>query len=212
MTNSCIIMISSPINKDISLRIPPNYSSWETIELSYRCCQDVIARKIDGDWVECGVAAGNNLAAMCAAGRHGYGFDSFEGIPWAGPHDDQQPGMAQRPLMMEGISSGVSSHTQENVELDFKKWGIPNYTLIKGWFIDTLPHNIIGDIAVLRLDGDLYDSTMLSLLFLYPKLSVGGILIMDDWNLAGCRKAFDNFFKKRRPELIFDNGVTYWKK
>lgn len=205
-------MLSLPTSKDISLRIPPNYSSWETIELSYQCCKDVIARKILGDWVECGVAAGNNLAAMCAAGRHGYGFDSFEGIPWAGPHDEEQPGMKHPPEIKEGPSSGVSAHTQENVELDFKKWGLPNYTLIKGWFIDTLPHNTIDDIAVLRLDGDLYDSTMLSLLFLYHKLSVGGILIMDDWNLAGCRKAFENFFKKRRPELIFDNGVTYWQK
>lgn len=205
-------MLSSP-SKNISLRIPPNYSTWETIELSYQMAKDMIDKDIPGDWVECGVAAGNNLAAMCAAGRRGFGFDSFQGIPWAGPNDDQQPGMTEIPEIKEGISSGITVHTKANVELDMKKWGIENYILIEGWFKDTIPgQRLIKEIAILRLDGDLYESTLIPLVELYPLLSKGGILIMDDWNLAGCRKAFEDYFTLDKPEMILDNGVTYWRK
>lgn len=198
--------------KNISHRIPPNYSTWQTIEYSYNFAKQMIDSKVEGDFVECGVGSGNNLAAMCCAGRHGYGFDSFQGIPWAGPQDDQQPGMSEKPKVMEGISSGITVHSLENVNLNFKNWGLTNYTLIEGWFVDTIPVNTLGDIAVLRLDGDLYDSTLIPLQHLYRKLSVGGILIMDDWNLSGCRKAFESFFVKRKPTLILDDGVTYWQK
>lgn len=199
-----------PISPKISLRIPPNYSTWETIEYSYLFAKQMIDEKIDGYFVECGVGAGNNFAAMCAAGRHGYGFDSFEGIPWGGEHDSEQPGYNEKPKLTQGLSSGVAAHSKENVEADLKKWGISNYTLIKGWFIDTVPYNTIDDIAVLRLDGDLYESTLLPLQHLYRKLSSGGILILDDWNLAGCKLAFKHFFQRVPgrlwPEEIFTFG------
>jgi O-methyltransferase len=210
-------MITIPSNKKISNIIPPNYSTWQTIELTYQCAEHTIKNNIEGVFVECGVASGNNLAAMCYAGRHGYGFDSFEGIPWAGVNDDQQPGMKRKDESKHGIleSSGITVHDIDGVRLNFANWGLQNYTLIKGWFQDTV-HEFDQPIAVLRLDGDLYDSTMVCLNHLYPLLSDGGILIMDDWNLAGCRKAFKDYFDgygfQDQPQMILDNGVTYWKK
>lgn len=198
-----------------SRTIPPNYSTWQTIELSHQCALKSIREGIPGDFVECGVAAGNNLAAMCLAGRHGYGFDSFQGIPWAGDKDDQQPGIGEVDKDKIGLleTSGVSSHSEENVRLDFEKWGISNYTLVKGWFQDTVKlfHR---PIAVLRLDGDLYESTLICLHHLYPQLSKGGILIIDDWVLPGCKQAFYDYFNETNetPEMIFDNGITYWQK
>ena len=210
--------------KNISNRIPPNYSTWQTIELSYQFAKQMIDENIEGDFVECGVAAGNNLAAMSLAGRHGFGFDSFEGIPWAGENDDQQPGMVSKTTNKGLSSSGITVHSKENVELDMKKWGITNYTLIKGWFQDTMPLFPHRPISVLRLDGDLYDSTMTSLIYLYPMLSKGGILIMDDWNLSGCRKAFYDYFGHIKevlsprdeeyflPTEILDYGVKYFRK
>ena len=226
-----MIKLTEPTEPFISKLIPPNYSTWQTIELTYQCAKWVIDNNIPGNFVECGVAAGNNLAAMCKAGRFGYGFDSFEGIPWAGENDTQQPGIGEIDKSKLGLleSSGITIHTEENVHADFKKYGIENYQLVKGWFQNTLPETLSKwsdrfnfSISVLRLDGDLYDSTYISLLYLYPLLSDGGILIIDDWNLEGCRKAFDDYFKPtimgeyfRRvpmPTMVYDNGVTYWQK
>lgn len=211
-------MFTEPTSKKVSLRIEPNYSTWKTIELTNQACEYVIKKNIEGVFVECGIACGNNLAAMCLAGRHGYGFDSFEGIPWAGPKDSEQPGIGKKDKSKEGLleSSGVTVHGMDDVQKNFERWGLTNYSLIKGWFINTLPTWNLP-ISVLRLDGDLYLSTYESLTYLWPHLSEGGILIVDDWNLEGCRMAFNEYFlnnygKHYKPELLLDNGVTYWKK
>lgn len=210
------------ITRNISNVIHPNYSTWETIELTYLFCMEAVINGVPGDFVECGVAAGNNFGAMLKAGRFGWGFDSFEGIPWKGPNDDQQPGFNELPSVMEGKSSGISSHTVENVKKDLTKWNIDpsQYALIKGWFEDTIPvsGSLIEKISVLRLDGDLYESTLIPLEHLFPRLSVGGFLIMDDWNLAGCRKAFDDYFKDKPVgetdiAMVYENGSPrYFKK
>ncbi len=68
-----------------------------------------------------------------------------------------------------------------------------NVQFIKGWFKDTLPDAPINQIAVARLDGDLYASTMDALSNLYGKLSIGGYLIVDDYALVECRQAVDDF-------------------
>lgn len=208
-------MITEPSSKDISLRIPPNYSTWQTIELTYQFCQKAVEEGIEGDFVECGVAAGNNFGAMLLAGRKGWGFDSFEGIPWASEHDSIQPGMSHKPTVTRGESSGISAHSIEGVISNLERWGCgDNYKLVKGWFKDTIPVNEIEKISVLRLDGDLYESTFTSLKYLYPKLSVGGYLIIDDWELYGCRKAVMDFFGDDMPELIYQKDLhpAYFKK
>lgn len=211
-------MFTVPSSKNISQRIEPNYSTWQTIELTYQAAKYAIDKNIEGVFVECGIACGNNLAAMCLAGRQGYGFDSFEGIPWAGPKDTEQPGIGKKDKSKEGLleSSGVTVHAMDDVQKNFERWGLDNYSLIKGWFVHTTPAFKLP-IAVLRLDGDLYSSTMECLDNLWDLLSDGGILIVDDYQLTGCKMAFDDFFERRygkhyRPTLLLDNGVTYWKK
>lgn len=218
-------------SRNISNRIPPNYSTWQTIERTHLVCMDAINKGVDGDFVECGVAAGNNFGAMVLAAknpgprrlermRHCWGFDSFEGIPWKSDKDDQQPGFSEPPKTMEGKSSGVSAHTIENVRADLKKWECGyGYDLIKGWFNDTLPKAEVEKISVLRLDGDLYESTLTSLVYMFPKLSVGGHLIIDDWSLAGCRIAIDEFFQmvgglSANIELVYsnDDNPRYFKR
>lgn len=180
----------------ISNIIPPNYSTWHTIEFTHRLCEELIKDNIPGDFVECGVASGSNFGAMLLASggrRKCIGFDSFEGIPWAGKNDDQQPGIGDIDKANIGKleSSGVSSHSIDDVIFNIRKWNLnDNYELVKGWFQHTIPYNTIESIAMLRLDGDLYESTAIPLKYLLTKVSKGGIVIIDDWDLSGARKAW----------------------
>lgn len=87
---------------------------------------------------------------------------------------------------------------------------------LKGWFRDTLPHAPIRQLAVLRLDGDMYESTMDALRHLYPKLSVGGYVIIDDYGaLASCRQAIDDYRDEHRIDAAMqtvDWTGVYWQR
>ena len=86
---------------------------------------------------------------------------------------------------------------------------------LKGWFRDTLPGAPIKSIAVMRLDGDMYESTTDALVHLYPRLSRGGFVIIDDYSLPGCRSAVTDF---RTAQGIADevrdiDGLSvYWQR
>ncbi len=87
--------------------------------------------------------------------------------------------------------------------------------MIKGWLQDTLPMTIIGDIAVLRLDGDWYESTKCCLENLYDNVVSGGSIIIDDYQLKGCKLAVHEFVLDRKVDvnMTFDaNGRAYWRK
>ena len=95
----------------------------------------------------------------------------------------------------------------QDVKTLFEKLKIVNYRIIKGWFQDTLPQNIdkIGNIAILRLDGDWYESTKVCLEYLYDNVVEGGYILVDDYNFwPGCKKAVDEFFDNRK---IFPNII-----
>jgi O-methyltransferase len=89
---------------------------------------------------------------------------------------------------------------------------------LKGWFKDTLPTAPIGAIAIMRLDGDYYESTMDALVNLYDKLSVGGYAIIDDYGedtWTYCRKAVDDFRRERNIEdamIRVDSKCYYWQR
>lgn len=190
------------------------YSNFETIINSYSVAKHCIENNISGAFIECGVGAGSQIGAMGLAcknlgddKRKIWAFDSYQGIPMASFKDDQQPGIGYLP---DGrpeeenkdsllISSGITVHSLDNVKGNLRKWNVnlQQYIFVKGWFQKTLPEvaDQIKDIAILRLDGDLYESTRVCLEALYPKLVKGGILIIDDWALAGCRLACDEYFK-----------------
>lgn len=193
------------------------FSTTETIKNTKFFTNHVLDSNIKGVFVECGVAAGAQLAAIQetmlergGAMRWVYGFDSFEGIPLASEDDDEQPGLpGPRPLITYKDkrellkSSGVTVCKKEDVLQNFRTW-FPskndNIVLVKGWFQDTLePYKTVlrhlGGISLLRLDGDLYESTKVSLEVLFPLLNKDGVLIIDDWNLGGCRKACLEYFE-----------------
>jgi len=201
------------------------YSTKETIYSTYELAKEMIDKS--GVFVECGVAAGAQIMAMKLAlaesDKKIYAFDSFEGIPLAGEFDETQPGVGEithdkfLPESHRLVSSGITSHSKENVVDNFSKNEIDmsNIILIKGWFQETLPiwATGISKISLLRLDGDLYESTMVCLKYLYPKVSVGGVVVIDDFALAGARKAVYDYFKQDMPELIpVNGGVIYFYK
>lgn len=161
-------------------------SSRETVQASYDIARLAIRRHVPGDFVECGVFAGGQVAAMawatmdCASQRVLHLFDSFSGVPAPGPEDIgwMHP-------------EGLSACSVEQVKAHMEEWGIDSSMLRfhVGLFEDTIPCAKIEQIAVLRLDGDLHASTKVCLEHLYPRVSKGGWIIVDDFGLPGCRKA-----------------------
>lgn len=194
-----------------ALQVEP--AMYNTIEMSEYC----ITNKIPGDFVECGVFAGAQtglmgmtLKAYGVSDKRIHLFDSFEGIPEAGPKDTQQPGIG---YITNGqgrlISSNISVCSLESVKVNMEKsWGIPASMLVyhKGWFQNTVPNWDGTKISLLRLDGDLYESYMVCLKHLYPCLSIGGILLIDDWILSGCQRAVTDYFESIGEELNLVNG------
>ncbi len=191
------------------------YSTKETLELTYTLTQKVL--KIKGDLIECGVAGGSQIAMMqkCLIDnnvkKNIYGYDSFEGIPYAGDNDNLQPGLPSMDRTKLGRleSTGVSSHSMQNVKDNFASWGMPldNVHLVKGWFQNTIKLNKHESIALLRLDGDLYESTKIPLQYFYHKIPSGGVIIIDDWQLFGCRKAVLDFIDQ--SEIIEHFEIAY---
>ncbi len=211
------------------------YSTFDTILNSYNSSLHVIENKIEGDYVECGVAAGSQIASMGIAckvkgeKRKIWAFDSFEGIPMACEKDDQQPGVQyfSEPLAFVEdkdsllVSSKITVHPLQNVKNNLTSWQLDlnDFVFVKGWFQKTLPHTAekIDKISILRLDGDLYESTKVCLDYLFPKLVSGGILIIDDWALKGCRVACDEYFGDysmlgERNDIVGTTPVWFIKK
>ena len=217
-------------------------SSKETVYASYDIARLAIERGVPGDFVECGVYGGAQCAAMaraimdCASAsrddasafkggpqwikhydrgegaRRVHLFDSFAGIPPAGPED--------REFLEAGHPEGLSLCTLEACKEHMAAWGIPDELLVwhPGPFGNTMNMQMFvrkidsltmkacpAEIAVLRLDADLYDSTRVSLENLYPLVSPGGWVICDDFDLSGARKAV--------MEHVGRNfGPLYWRK
>ena len=221
------------MNEKLKLISQFAYSYPITLQNSYEMTLKVLRENIQGDLVECGVGGGAQIGAFKLAliesnsNRKIWAFDSYEGIPMAGEFDTEQAGIGAithdkfAPINDRLVSSGVTCHSVENVQGNFAKWGIStnNVEFVKGWFQNTLPEysKLIEKIAILRLDGDLHESTLVSLEYLYPKVVKGGIVIIDDYALEGCRVAVSQYFesiKKTLPEMtnVDGFGVHYFIK
>jgi hypothetical protein len=87
---------------------------------------------------------------------------------------------------------------------------------LPGWFSDSLPHAPVGQLAILRLDADLYASTMDALVPLYDKVAPGGFVVVDDyWAFTPCRMAITEFRESHgitEPIRRIDWSAVYWRK
>lgn len=183
------------------------------------CAEDVIKRKIKGDFIETGVWRGGSVILMAAIlkthhdrQRKVWVADSFSGLPK--PNEEKyQRDAGDTHWQMEPLAVSLAE-----VKNNFKRYGLlgKNVRFLKGWFKDTLPSAPIKNIALLRLDGDMYESTMDALNALYHKLSVGGYIIIDDYYaLPNCAAAVEDFRREHGITTRFhriDWTGVYWRK
>jgi hypothetical protein len=179
----------------------------------------VLANRIPGDFIETGVWRGGAcillravLNAYHVTDRRVWVADSFEGVP--PPDSEQYPADADSTYH----KYAELSVPIETVRRNFEKYCLldDQVVFLKGWFKDTLPNAPIGRLALLRLDGDLYESTIIALNALYDKLSPGGYVIVDDYHIVpNCKEAIGDFLSTRKisSKLSEIDGVgVYWQK
>lgn len=182
------------------------------------CIRQVIVDHVPGDLIETGVWRGGAcifmravLRAVADAERLVWVADSFEGLPR--PDSEQFPADAGDELWtFPQLAVGL-----DEVKRNFEKYGLldDRVRFLPGWFRDTLPTAPIQRLALLRLDGDLYESTIIALTALYPRLSPGGFVIIDDYALATSRAAVDDYRRElgiNAPIHIVDWSGVFWRK
>jgi O-methyltransferase len=179
-------------------------------------CESAIINGIPGDFIETGVWRGGAciymrgiLDAHGDMDRRVFVADSFKGVP---PPDPET----------YGADAGDFLHTKDflavsraSVEENFRKYGLldERVVFLEGWFKDTLPMAPIDNLAVLRLDGDMYESTIQALDALYHKVSRGGSVVVDDYHLAPCALAVNEFRARHgivSPLLPIDRDAVWW--
>ncbi len=184
-----------------------------------QCIERLLQDQVPGDLVETGVwRGGASMFMKCVLDASGetsrvlWLADSFEGMPKPKPDrysaDDESPDLSGDSYLAVSL---------EQVQHAFARFGLldDRVRFLKGWFCDTLPGAPIERIALLRLDGDLYESTMDALRALYDKVSPGGFVVVDDYkNWPACKKAVDEFRATHgigAALVDIDDHAVYWR-
>lgn len=182
-------------------------------------CVRAVREQIPGDFIETGVWRGGVtilmrgvLAALGDESRRVWVADSFDGLPV--PDPERYP--ADAGLDWSHVEVLKVDATQ--VRANFARYGLldDRVRFLEGWFCDTLPSAPIEALSVLRLDGDLYQSTMDALVALEPKVSPGGFVIVDDYGgWESCRAAVDDYRAAQAitsPIRTVDWTGIWWQK
>jgi O-methyltransferase len=185
-----------------------------------QCIESIVTDGVPGDFIETGVWRGGacifmraNLKAWGETGRKVWVADSFEGLP--PPNATEYAADAGDKLHeYTGLAVGVSQ-----VKHNFERYGLldDQVEFLVGWFKDTLPTAPIDKLAIARLDGDMYESTIQAIEAVYPKLSPGGFLIIDDFgsHASQAGQAIHDYRKAQgiTEEIIpVDDFGAYWRK
>lgn len=178
---------------------------------------DVVRNGVPGDLVETGVWRGGASlfmrAALRALGdkeRKVVLADSFAGLPKPGAagHTQDKLNLSEIPYL---------AVSREQVEQLFRQNGLldAQVEFLEGWFHETLPSQRGRPFALIRLDGDLYSSTMIGLENLYPSLTRGGCIIIDDFGIEECQEAVADFRREHKiedPLVPIDESSVWWRK
>ena len=183
----------------------------ERLYALFKSVEYVVKNNIEGDFVECGVANGGcvmiiakTLVDMGVTDRKIYLYDTFEGMPKPSAHDytwGSSPEKMMQRWFKKTDSEGKTNwvrFTLDEVKANMKLTGYPeeNLVFVKGMVEETIPGTIPEKISLLRLDTDFYESTKHKLEHLYPRVSKGGVLLLDDYGTwMGEKKAADDYFK-----------------
>ncbi|MCS6293420.1 MAG: class I SAM-dependent methyltransferase [Nitrospira sp.] len=182
------------------------------------CVTAVIRNGVPGDLIETGVWRGGSSIFMRAilkaygdTSRKVWLADSFRGLP---PPDPGRYPVDEGDTLWKYAELAIP---MEQVKANFSRYGLldDQVAFLPGWFRDTLPTAPIERLAVLRLDGDLYESTMEALVALYPKVSAGGFVIVDDYGLPTCRAAIEDFRLAQGitdPIQLIDWTGAFWQR
>ena len=182
------------------------------------CIETVLDENIAGDFIETGIWRGGAcifmrgiLMAYGVTDRTVWAADSFEGVPPPSWPEDEGFDISANVLPVLAVSL-------DEVRELFRRYGVldEQVKFIKGWFKDTLAAAPIERLAILRLDGDLYESTMDALAPLYDKVGRGGFVIVDDYgSCPPCKRAIDDFRTQRGISdalQSIDIQSVYWRK
>lgn len=204
----------SPADIELYLRVRPfTQTSPERIFTLARAVEYIVAGAIPGSFVECGVWKGGSMMAVAmvlqrldASDAQLYLYDTYEGMPEPSAEDGNYA--ADR---WEKSAKGTSEHwNYASIEEVRKNLQTTNYSqvnlhFVKGKVEDTIPQTAPDRISLLRLDTDFYESTRHELEHLFPRLSPGGVLIVDDYGCYhGARKAVDDYVRENKTPLLLN--------
>jgi O-methyltransferase len=208
---------------DIIRRVHPyTMTSAERLYALRQAVQYVVTANIPGSIVECGVWRGGSMMSVAhtlrqigCLNRDLYLFDTYEGMPKPTANDVDLTGKPAA-FQFESTKQGEDNSdwcyaSIEDVQANLysTEYTKDRLKLIKGKVEETIPDSAPEQIALLRLDTDWYESTMHELVHLYPRLSVGGVLIIDDYgHWRGSRKATDEYFARHKIPILL-NRVDY---
>lgn len=195
---------------------PLTMTTRERIYALYSAVKYVIESGLAGDLVECGVWRGGSAMAMAMAllccerrDRKIFLYDTFTGMSMPTENDTKFDGSVIP--MKKWQEKSTSTHTDwcycplEEVRRNILSTGYPeeNVVFVKGKVEETIPETIPAQISLLRLDTDFYESTYHELVHLYPRLQIGGVLILDDYgSWRGAKEAVDKYFEERQIRLL----------
>jgi len=197
---------------DLTLLEGYSITGLQVLEKLYALAQDVVARNVPGDFVECGVWKGGSAAAVACAFRHtdrrAWLFDSFEGMSKPKPVDGA--------FAAQYADALVGSEEKAREAMQIVRFPEGKCIIRKGWFSDTFTEPLPQKVSLLHIDADWYDNVTLSLNTFYDRVAAGGIIILDDFgHWEGCREAFYDFVQQRgiKPVLErFGHTQAFWVK
>lgn len=190
---------------------PYTLTSPERIYALTHAIDYIIKHAIPGCFIECGVYRGGSVMAMAKTllaqneMRDIYLFDTFEGMPKPSDSDGKLANTKFEKLKLSDSSSNWTNASLQEVKEVVYGTGYPqaHFHFQQGLVEDTIPEQAPAEIALLRLDTDWYESTKHELIHLYPRLAIGGVLIIDDYGRwPGARRATDEYLAENNVKLL----------
>ena len=193
----------------------------EPLYCLYTDIKYIVEHNIPGDIVECGVWRGGMMQLAALALQHFgdesrkiYLYDTYEGMPEPGKQDINWDGLSAKPTWDKHTAEGKKwgyggSIEQVRETLLSTEYPEDKLVFVKGLVEETIPEIAPEAISILRLDTDFYSSTRHELVELYPRLSIGGVLIIDDYGYyQGSRKATDEYLAENKIKILLNRTHT----